>query len=208
MKKPYSIPISLISLLLLSISFTLVSAGYSGADSLPIALNSDGQCCVTGPDTNVVVEVSGTPGAAGTIRLESYSANPQVTAGVPDGIALSRFVVVTFDMNAADFNEANIYISYTDAEIANLQAPLSIYKYIPSTNSYVLLPSTVDTNAHTITIKVTSIEDPLFAIGGSTLPPTQTPTFSGTAWAILGASIVIIVLLVFVSVWYIKRDSK
>jgi hypothetical protein len=208
MKKAYCITILLLSLLLLSISLTVVSAGYSGADTLPIALNSDGKCSVTGTDTNVVVEVQGTAGATGNIRLESYSANPQVNAAIPDGIALSRFVVVTFDMNAADFSEANIYISYTDSDIVNLQEPLSIYKYVPSTNSYVLLPSTVDNNAHTITIKVTSIEDPLFAIGGSTLPPTQTPTFSGTAWAILGVSIVIIVLLVFVSVWYFKRDSK
>jgi len=208
MKKSYCLAILLFSLLLLSISFTIVSAGYSGADSLPVALNSDGKCSVTGLGTNVVIEVQGTAGATGNIRLESYNANPQVNAAVPDGIALSRFVVVTFDMNAADFNEANIYISYTDADVANLQAPLSIYKYVQSTNNYVLLPSTVDTNAHTITIKVTSIEDPLFAIGGSTIAPTQTPTFSGTAWAILGASIVIIVLLVFVSVWYFKRNSK
>jgi hypothetical protein len=206
-KTSYFIPIILLSILLFSMLLAIVSAvNYSGADTVSVIIGSDGTFSGTSDSTNVKVDVQGSSGATGNIRVEAYSANPQITAFVPDGISLSRFIVVTFDMNSVDFNQATVSISYTAADVANFQQPYSIYKYVASTNSYVSVPSTVDTDAKTITAKINGIDDPLFAIGGASLPQAKTQTFPTTSWAILGSSIVVIVLLVVVSVWYLKRD--
>ena len=64
-------------------------------------------------------------------------------------------------MYSGDFNSAQIHITYTDEEVANLQAPFAVYKYVASSDSYVLMPSTVDTAAKMVTVTVASIDDPL-----------------------------------------------
>ena len=152
-------------------------------------------------------QIQGNPGATGSVTAEIYNGNPQPTASIPDGVSLTHFVVITFNMYSGDFNSAQIHITYTDEEVANLQAPFAVYKYVASSDSYVLMPNTiVDTVAKTVTVTVGSIDDPLFAIG-STSSSGNTGGFSNTAWIALGASVAIIVLLAVVGVWYFKRHS-
>jgi len=119
---------------------------------------------------------------------------------------LTHFVVITFNMYSGDFNSAQIHITYTDEEVANLQAPFAVYKYVASSNSYVLMPSTVDTAAKIVTVTVGSIDDPLFAIGSNT-SSNNVGGFSTASWVALGASVAIIVLLVVVGVWYLKKQQ-
>ena len=79
-----------------------------------------------------------------------------------------------------------------------------------------------DTAAKTFTFTVTSIDDPLFAIGGASVdgvPHTSgdtdgTPNNSGdtdgipnASLAILASSIVVVVLLIVVGVWYFKKPA-
>jgi hypothetical protein len=96
--------------------------------------------------------------------------------------------------------------------VSNIQAPYKVYKYNASTDSYVEIPSTVDTTTKMATITMNSISDPLFAIGGAASPqntegPDNTGGFSTTAWALLAASIVIIVALAVFGVWYFKKHQ-
>ncbi len=119
-------------------------------------------------------------------------------------------------MDAAHFTKAQITIPYTDSEVQGLQQPYSIFKYNPATDSYIELAAVADANAKTFTVTVTSIDDPLFAIGGVSVTPSPTSPTSPTpdnggfvfvAWAALSASVVIIVLLAVVGVWYFKKKS-
>jgi hypothetical protein len=102
-------------------------------------------------------------------------------------------VVVTFNMNASDFTNATITISYTSSDVAGMGQPYVLYKYNPDNNSYVALNGVVDTSAKTITVTLTSTNDPLFAIGGTAAAPTVMPTEEPTsislvtwAWIVVG----------------------
>lgn len=199
--------IALLLMLLVS-SFgglVLAQSGYTNEVKTPVTIGSDGTFSGTASDLGVAYTIQGKPGATGSVTVAVYNANPQTGASIPNGITLSRFIVITFDMQAADFTSANIYITYTDADVSRIQTPYTIYKYIPSSFSYVELASTVDTVNKMITITVTSIDDPLLAIGGATV---ATGGSSNTAWAILAVSIIIIVFLAVFGVWYIKKSSK
>jgi hypothetical protein len=199
---------AVISLLLLSFSISSVVAQsrYDGAVTTPVALSSDGTSTVV-DNFGVTYDIQGSPGSTGTVTTEIRTENPQPTSNIPSGISLTHFVIVTFNMNAADFSQAQITIPYTNNDVQGIQTPYSIFKYNPVSDTYTELAAIVDPNAKTFTITVTSIDDPLFAIGGATLVSDGDDGFSPIAWAALAASIVIIVLLAVVGVWYFRRSS-
>ena len=185
--------LTLIFVLLLSYTVALAAAQYTTEKTTPITIGSDGTFVAGEPAVGISYEIQGTPGATGSVTASVYTSNPQPTATIPDGTSLAHFVVVTFDMNANEFTSAKIVIHYSDSDVAGISAPYTIYKYIADTNSYIALPSTVDTNAQTLTVTVRSITDPLFAIGGATV---ESEGFSAASWAIIAAAIIVIVVLV------------
>lgn len=199
--------LTLIGVFLFSVfcSFASAQSPYQ-TQTIPITLDSSGTFSGSAQDIGVIFYVQGTAGATGSVTTQLYTANPQPTASIPDGISLTRFIGLTFNMNPTEFTQATIYITYTEADVATLQAPYSVYKYDSASNSYVLMSSNVDTATKMITVTANSIDDPLFAIGGT--PIQDNGGFSTTAWATLAVSIIIIVLLVVVGVWYFKKRSK
>lgn len=199
------IAIAFLSVLLASSFAGVVSAqsGYGNEVTTPVTIDSNGKFSGYAADIGVGYEIQGLAGAIGSVTAAVYNANPQASASIPNGVSLTRFVVITFHMNADDFTLANIYINYTDEDVSGIQSPFTIYKYLASSDSYVELASTVDTDNKMITITVTSIDDPLFAIGGASVGGSG--GFSTTNWAILSVSIVIIVLLVVFGAWYFKK---
>jgi hypothetical protein len=208
MKKSSFFVITLLSLLMLSTCSSLVAAQYTSEVTTPVTIDSTGRFYGTAQDIGVGYDIQGTPGSTGSVTAQIYNGNPQSTANVPEGVSLTRFVVITFNMAASDFIQANIFITYTDEDVANLQTPYTLYKYVASTDSFVELPASIDTAAKMVSITVSSIDDPLFAIGGTTALANTDNGFSTTAWALLAASIVIVVLLVVAGVWFFKRSSR
>ena len=203
MNKSKFTQIAIITVLMLSLTVSLVEAQYTTSKTTPVTVSGDGTFIATETDIGVSYLIEGTPGATGSVTAAVYSGNPQAGAVIPDGVSLTHFVVVTFDMDPNQFTMASIVISYTDADVANLQAPYAIYKYVPNTDSFVELPSTVNTEAKTITITVTSIDDPLFAVGAATV----SEGFPASSWAILIGLIVAIVVIAVVVVLYLRRSG-
>src|SRR5674476_987191 len=142
--------ISIIALLVLSLSVGLVAAQYTTQKTTDLAIASDGTCSVSETDLGITYVVQGTPGATGSVTAAIYNGNPQPSANIPSGVSLNHFVVVTFDMAANDFSQATLTLNYADSDVQNVQEPYTVYKYLPATDSYVALPSTVDTVAKTI----------------------------------------------------------
>jgi hypothetical protein len=182
-----------VSVLLFSLSVGLVAAQYATQKTTEIAIGSDGTFVASEADVGVTYEIQGAPGATGTVTATVYTGNPQTTAAIPNGISLTHFVVITFDMASSDFTQATIIVSYSDSMVQNIHSPFAIYKYDVSTDSYVELPSTVDTAAKTVTVTLTSVDDPLLAIGGVTAPGESLPL---SAWAVIIVSVIAIVILV------------
>jgi hypothetical protein len=199
MNKSKLLVIILLSILVISTGSSFVVAqDFYRTRTTPVTVLQDGTFSASEPDIGLSYQIQGNPGATGSVTAQIYNGNPQPTASIPDGVSLTHFVVITFNMYSGDFNSA---------QVANLQAPFAVYKYVANSDSYVLMPNTsVDTSAKTVTVTVGSIDDPLFAIG-STSSAGNTGGFSNTAWIALGASIAIIVLLAVVGVWYFKRHS-
>lgn len=185
--------ISIIVMLVLSLSVGLVSAQYTTQKTTDLVLASDGTCSVCEADLGITYFVQGTPGATGSVTASVYSGNPQSSANIPSGVSLNHFVVVTFDMSASDFSQANITFNYADSDLQNIQSPYTVYKYLPATDSYVALPSIVDSVAKTMTVTLNSVDDPLFAIGGTAVA-TTTSSIPGWTWAVTISAIIIIVL--------------
>ena len=165
------IAIALLSVLLVSSFGALASAqsGYTNEVTTPVTIGSDGTFSGMRFRCRRGYSIQGVAGSTGSVTAAVYNANPQSSASIPNGVTLTRFVVITFDMNAADFTSATIYITYTDDDVSGIQTPYTIYKYVPSSDSYVELTPTVDTDNKMMTITVTSIDDPLFAIGGASI---------------------------------------
>jgi hypothetical protein len=184
--------LTLVTVLLLSLSLS-VAAQYVTQKTTEIAIGLDGTFIASEPDVGITYEIQGVAGATGSVTAAVYTGNPQTTAAIPDGVSLTHFVVITFDMASSDFTQATIIVSYSDSDVQNIHSPFAIYKYDVSTDSYVELPSIVDTAAKTITVTLTSVDDPLLAIGGATA--TSEPT-SITTWIIIVVTIVAILLLV------------
>ena len=195
----------LLSFLALSMFSSLAAAQYTNEVTTPVTIGSDGTFTGSAQDIGVSYEILGTAGATGSVTAQVYNGNPQSTASIPEGISLTHFIVITFNMNSGDFLQATINISFTDQDVASLKAPYTIYKYDAGTNRYVAV-STFDTTTKTATVTVTSIDDPLFAIGGATAPA-KTGGYSTETWALLAASTVIVIVLAIVGVWYLKRKQ-
>jgi uncharacterized integral membrane protein len=198
------IGLAFIAVLLLSLSVSFVAAQYTTEKTTDVTIGSDGTFTAMDSDSGISYSIQGTPGAVGTVTAEVYDGNPQPTATIPRGISLSHFVAITFNMNAADFSQATITISYSASDVQNIQSPYLVYKYTPGTNSYVKLDSTVNTTWKTIKVTFTSIDDPLLAIGGVSNTHGG-PEISALAWVILVVSVIAIVLLVVFAVFYLRR---
>ncbi len=205
-------------LVMLSVSFASAQNPYTNTETTPVTVPSGGVANIDQTaSTGVSFEITAAAGATGSVTSAVYGGNPQATATVPEGITLTNFVAVTFNMDAASFTQAKIVFHYTDADVAGIPTQLAIYKYIPETNSFLLLPSNVDTSAKTLTATVNSPTDPLFAIGnavaGSAAPttsPTPTPTqnTSNTGvpiWQIAAIIVVIVVAVVAVVFFFMRR---
>jgi hypothetical protein len=191
---------------MLSLSVSLVAAQYETQKTADVAIASDGTCTICDPDLGLKYVISGNPGATGAVTTAVYNGNPQPSADIPSGVSLGHYVVVTFDMSASDFSQATVTISYTDNDVANLQAPYSVFKYIPDTNSYVSLPTTVDTAAKTMTVTLTSVADPLLAVGGSSNADSAAP-ISMWAWIAVTVAVVFAVMIIAFTVVRIRRSS-
>jgi NADH:ubiquinone oxidoreductase subunit K len=207
MNKSKLLVIVLLSILVISTagSFVVAQSSYTTQKTTPVTVLSDVTFSVSESEIGLSYQIQGNPGAQGSVTAQIYNGNPQPTASIPDGVSLTHFVVITFNMYSGDFNSAQIHITYTEEEVANLQAPFAVYKYVASSDSYVLMPSTVDTAAKTVTVTVGSIDDPLFAIGSSGSGSTGGTPFA--MWVLLAVSIIVIILLAVVGVWYFKKNS-
>ena len=197
--------ISIIAILMLSLSVSLVAAQYVTQKTADVAIASDGTCIVSDADLGLTYVIEGTPGATGTVTTAVYNGNPQPSADVPSGVTLGHYIVVTFGMTASDFSKATITISYTDSDVANLQTPYSLFKYMPDTNSYVILATAVDTTAKTMTITVTSVDDPLFAIGGSSIANSTEP-IPMWSWMVVTVAVVVAVIIIAFIVVRVSRS--
>jgi hypothetical protein len=198
--------LSIISLLLLlfSLSASLVCAQYSTEKTTNIVIGSDGVFTATESSVGVSYVIEGLPGAVGSATTVVYSGNPQVAADVPEGVFLSHFIAITFDMSADDFTRATITISYNDNELAGLGEPYSVYKYLPGSDSFVALTTAVDTDAKTMTVTLGSVDDPLFAIGGLA---SEHSILSAGNWLLVSVGTVAFTLLAMAIVILWRKDK-
>jgi hypothetical protein len=200
--------IAIIAVLLFALSVSLVAAvEYTTEKVTDVTVGSDGTFTASEPDVGISYEITGTAGATGTVTADVYNGNPQPTADIPSGVSLTSFIVLTFDMNPLDFSQATITISYTALEVQNINPPYTIYKYVSSSNSYVALPTTVDTEAKTLTVTLNSVTDPLLAIGG-TAKPSTTGGGSSMTWILVSVSIILIVVAAVAIVITLRPSKK
>jgi hypothetical protein len=187
--------ISIVVLLLFSLSIGLAVAQnpYVASKTTDVAVGSNGLFVASEPSVGVMYTIEGTPGAVGTVTTVVFSGNPQAIADVPSGVSLSHFIAITFDMNAEDFTRATVIVSYNDNELAGMDEPYFIYKYLPSSDSYVALTTDVDTTAKTMTVILTSVDDPILAIGGLTAEPVTGDLT--TVWVVVVVAVVVVVVL-------------
>ena len=197
--------IAVIAVLFISLSVSLVSAQYTTEKTSDVNISSDGTCTISDSSIGVTYFIQGTPGAKGTVTADLYNGNPQPTATISGGNLLTHFVAISFNMNANDFSQATITIKYTDSDVQNIQMPYAVFKYWPDSNSYVQVPSIVDTTAKTITVKLDSLNDPLLAIGGTTHSTNGVPA---SEWAILAGSVIAIMLLSVFIVSRLRRPDE
>ena len=178
-----AVTISVITMVLLAVSF--VNAQYVTEQTTPVAVPTEGVTHVeqTSNETGaalVTYDISAAPGSNGSVTTAYYSGNPQPAANITSGVTLTNFVAVTFNMDPATFVQANITLHYTDSQLAGMTAPYAIYKYLPETDTFVMLPTIVDATAKTMTATVNSPTDPLFAIGNAEPATTPTPALTST----------------------------
>ncbi|HTY75186.1 MAG TPA: hypothetical protein VMD05_06440 [Candidatus Nanoarchaeia archaeon] len=200
------IPVLAIALLSLSLFVVVANAQYQSQQTVPITVGSNGVAHIDQSTTGgeVSMDVAGVSGATGSVSVATYIDNPQPGASTPSGTTLANFIVISFDMNANDFQGANMVFHYTDSDVAGINAPYTLYKYIASSNSYVLQNGVVDSSAKTITLAITSLDDPLFAIGGTNA--TATTSSSGVpSWVLAAIILVIVVFVVALAVLLMRR---
>jgi len=199
--------LSIVTLLVVSLSVGLVAAQsqYTTQKTTQIALDASGFCSASEAELGITYVVNGVSGASGSVTAAVYSGNPQATAIVPQGVGLCKFTVITFDMDADDFTSATVTFGYTDGDLEGMQAPFAVYKYLPDSDSFVEMPTVIDVDAKTMTITLTSIDDPLFAIGGATVVEDNSGT---TTWIILAIVAVIIVVVAVFLVMRLRESGK
>jgi hypothetical protein len=161
-----------------------------------VVFDADGKCTVSQEELDLTYKFEGTTGAVGSVTASLRSGNPQATASVPEGIELSKFYVITFNIEEEDFASVQITFSYADSK--NTQPPYEIYKYIAESDSYVKLLTTVDEQAKTLTTTITSTEDPLFAVGGTWFG--KVPDDATSTWVIVSVAIVGVIVVAFLFV--------
>ncbi len=205
MQKSKLVCISIVTLLLVSLSIGLVSSQYSTEKTTQIQLDSHGFEQVTVEELDVTYVVDGVPGATGSIITSVYSGNPQTSASYSNEIGLSKFTVITFDMDPTEFTSATVTFNYSDSDVENLQPPYSIYKYLPESDSYVEMPTTADLDAKTLTITLTSVDDPLFAIGGTKIVES---TDGSTMWILIIAIAIVVIIGVLFLVVRLRNSGK
>jgi parallel beta-helix repeat protein len=135
-------------------------------------------------NTGISIDINGKPGTNVTVTINVYNSNPQPSATLPEGVTLTHYSTVAFNMDPNNFTQATVTIRYSPSDVQGLTPPYAIYKYIPENNSYVELFTSNDLTSQTLTITLNSPNDPLFAIGNAiteyTSPtPTQTTTSTG-----------------------------
>jgi len=193
--KPGGLVLVLFLFLLLSVS--LVAAQYTTTKTTNFTIGSDRSFSGTQSSVGVSYLIAGAAGANGSVTAELYSGNPYPTASVPSGVSLVGFVEINFDIAASAFTKAAVTLNYTASEVQNIKSPYMVYKYVPSSNSYVALSSAVDANAKTITVTLNSLSDPLLAIGGA--KSSSSSGISTAEWTVIVISVLIVlVLAVFV----------
>jgi hypothetical protein len=197
--------LSIIALLLLSLSVSLAAAQYGSSKTVEVTIGSDGVFTATELDIGVSYVIEGRAGAVGTVTASVYGGNPQATAVVPSGVSLSHFIVISFDMSGDDFTRATVTVSYSDNDVANLVEPLTVYKYLPSNDSYVELPTTVDAASKTLTVTLIGVDDPLLAIGGSA---PETSLLSASNWLLVSIGTVGMTLLAMAVVILWRKDES
>lgn len=199
--------LSITILLVVSVSVGVVAAAnsYSSQITSEFLLDSTGQWTKCQEDLGVTYEIKGTPGAVGSVTTSAYAGNPQASAVIPEGISLTNFRIVTFDVDASKFESAKITFSYSDSDVQNIAAPYAIYKYLDASNSYVKLPTTVDTEAKTLTISLSNAADPLFAIGGASVANNGDGT---TTWIIIAVLAIVLVIVAVILVVRLKNAGK
>ena len=201
------IGIAIITVLLFSLSVVLVAADqYTTEQTTNVTLGSDGTFTATQTDVGVSYQITGTADATGTVTADVYGGNPQPTATLPSGVSLTSFIVLTFNMDPSDFTQATVTINYSSSEVQNINSPYTVYKYISSSNSYVALPTTVNTDAKTLTVTLNSITDPLLAIGGAS--KTSSTGTSTTTWILVAISIVLVIVAAVIVVKILRPSSK
>jgi subtilase family serine protease len=108
-------------------------------------------------------------------------------------------------MNADDFKRATVTISYNDNELVGMDEPYSVYKYLPSSDSYVALTTDVDSVAKTLTVTLNSVDDPILAVGGLAAAPLADTT---TVWVVVVVAVVAIVIIVVLAVLLVIRNRR
>jgi hypothetical protein len=197
----------LVTVLLASLSLSMVAAQYATEVTTPVTIGSNGTFTAQEPSVGVSIDITGAIGAKGSVTADVYDGNPQSSAAIPSGVSLTHFVVITFNMTAHDFSSASVVLTYTDADVQNLKAPFAVYKFDVNSNSYIALPSTVDTTAKTITVTLNSISDPLLAVGGATVPTSGGGGISTLTWVIVFVAIIIIVLVTVFTVRILRKSD-
>ena len=185
---------ALVAVLFLLLSVSLAAAQYTTEQTTNVTIGSNGTFTATLPDVGVSYQITGVAGTTGTVTADGYSGNPQPTASVPTGVSLTDFVAVTFNIPSSDFSQAIVTLNYTASEVQNIKSPYAVYKYVSSSNSYVALPSTVDAGAKTITVTLSSISDPVLAVGGAKI--SSGSGLSTAEWIVIVVSIIVILLVV------------
>ena len=205
MNKSKIIVLSLVALLAISIYAGSAVAQYETQKTTDFELDANGSFTATETAIGVTYEIQGSAGATGSISADVYSGNPMPSAIVPTGIGLTNFIIISFNMDPNDFTSGLITFSYTDDDVANLEPPFMIYKYLPDANLYVEMPTTVDEQAKTLTISLTSTDDPLFAIGGSEVENTDTES---TPWLLIAAVVIIAVVASVLVVLFLRKTNR
>ena len=211
MKKNYLMACTVTVLTIVLISFSLfnvvANAQYQSQETANVTIGSNGAAHIDQSSTGGVVSVdlAGAPGTTGSVSTATYIANPQPDASSPASTTLSNFVVITFNVPAANFYGANIVFHYNDATVAGITPPYTLYKYDATSNTYVLQNAVVDTNAKTITLSITSLSDPLFAIGGTSTATKTTSGFPVLGWALI---VIIIVVVIILAVLIVRRHNE
>jgi hypothetical protein len=205
MKEQKIVVIAILALLIVTFFSSYSSAQYMPTKITNVTIHSDGTFNATAPEAGISYRIVGTPGATGNVTVTFFSGNPNPTASVLNGTSLSSFIGIEFNMDPNDFSSATITFNYNDSMVQGTEQPYAVYKYDVSSDAFVEWPSTVDTVAKTITVTLTSVADPLFAIGGA---KTAINIVSTSTWLIIVAIVIIIILVNVVIFYRMRRHPK